>query len=133
MSEENLSLMNRLATTKNPYQGKFKKVLCVCSAGCLRSPTAAVVLSQEPYNFNTRAAGLEINFAIVPVDDVLLEWADEIVCMDVHQQIRLKEMIKTPKPVYNLSIGDCFEYRDPRLMEKIKQRYEAVIKEQPNA
>lgn len=119
-------LMNRISTAKNPYQGPTKKVLCVCAGGCLRSPTAAVVLSQEPYNFNTRAAGLEIDFAIIPVDRVLLEWADEIVCMDVHQQIRLKEMTK--KPVLNLSIPDRFEYRDPQLIKMIKQRYDDVIK-----
>lgn len=124
MSDE--YLMNRLACAKNEYQGKFKKVLCVCAGGCLRSPTAAVVLSQEPYNFNTRAAGIEVDFAIIPIDRVLLEWADEIICMDVHQQIRLKEMTK--KPVYNLSIPDRFEYRDPQLIKMIKQRYDDVIK-----
>ena len=127
MNEANF---NRLSTTKNPYQGKYKKVLCVCSAGCLRSPTAAVVLSQPPYNYNTRAAGLEVDFAIIPVDEVLLEWADEIVCMNVDQQIRLKEMTK--KPVLNLSIPDRFEYREPELMRTIKQRYDAVIAENKN-
>ena len=113
--------MNRLATTKNPYQGPYKKVLCVCLAGCLRSPTAAVVLSAPPFDYNTRSAGLETDFAIIPVDEVLLEWADEIVCMDVNQQIELKT--RTKKPVINLSIPDSFEYRDPRLLRLIKERY----------
>jgi predicted protein tyrosine phosphatase len=113
--------MNRMATTKNPYQGKFKKVLCVCSAGCLRSPTAAVVLSQEPFNFNTRACGLDIDFAIIPIDDVLIEWANEIVCMDKYQQIKLKE--KTNKAVICLNISDSYEYRDPELMRRIKEQY----------
>ena len=57
-------LMNRLANSSNRYQGEYKRVLCVCSAGLLRSPTAALVLSQEPYNFNTRAAGLDEAFAL---------------------------------------------------------------------
>ena len=52
-----MSLMNRLGNSKNPYQGDFKKVLCVCSAGLLRSPTAAWVLSNAPFNFNTREIG----------------------------------------------------------------------------
>ena len=115
------TLMNRLATTKNSYQGSYKKVLCVCSAGCLRSPTAAVVLANPPFNFNTRAAGIHADFAIIPVDEVLLEWADEIVCMDVNQQIELKT--RTKKPVINLSIPDRFEYREPELMQLIKSRY----------
>ncbi len=35
---------NRWGNIDNPYQGSAKKVLCVCSAGMLRSPTAANVL-----------------------------------------------------------------------------------------
>ena len=68
-----MSLMNRLANTHNHYQGDAKRVLCVCSAGLLRSPTAAFVLSQEPFGFNTRAAGIAEDFALIVVDDVLLE------------------------------------------------------------
>ena len=41
----------------NEYQGDYKRVLTVCSANMLRSPTIAHVLSAEPYNFNTRSAG----------------------------------------------------------------------------
>lgn len=115
--------MNRLGNSKNPYQGKYKKVLCVCSAGLLRSPTAAVVLSQEPFNFNTRACGLDVGFALIPCDKVLIEWADEIVCMDTYQEHCLKQM--TTKPVFCLSIGDSYEYRDPELMRMIKENYAA--------
>jgi len=32
------------------------------------------VLSQEPYNYNTRAAGIVDDYALVPVDEVLLNW-----------------------------------------------------------
>ena len=74
-------LMNRLANSSNRWQGKYKRVLCICSAGLLRSPTAAFVLSQEPYNYNTRAAGLTKEFALIPVDEVLLNWAQEVVCI----------------------------------------------------
>lgn len=113
--------MNRLANAANPYQGKFKKVLCVCSAGLLRSPTAAFVLSQEPFNFNTRASGLDPDFALIPVDDVLLAWADEIVCMSKSQSIELCE--QTNKPVICLDISDSFVYRDPELMRLIHVNY----------
>lgn len=109
---------NRKWNSKNPYQGKYKRVLCVCSAGLLRSPTVAWVLSNEPYNFNTRAAGLDVGHALIPVDDVLLEWADEIVCMDEYQQEVLKG--RTSKPVHNLKIGDNFEYRDKGLVKIIQ-------------
>jgi predicted protein tyrosine phosphatase len=118
-------LMNRLANASNRWQGKNKKVLCVCSAGLLRSPTAAFVLSQEPFNFNTRAAGLTKEFALIPVDEVLLEWADEIVCMDQKQELLLKSI--TTKPIICLGIPDNFAYRDPKLIELIKENYNKRI------
>jgi len=116
-------LMNRLANSKNPFQGKYKKVLCVCSGGILRAPTAALVLSQEPYNFNTRSAGLATEFALVPVDDVLLHWADEIVCMDDRQAQQILDMIDEPKSIVVLGIPDIYGYRDSELIEAIKASY----------
>jgi len=118
--------MNRKANSKNEYQGSYKRVLCVCSAGLLRSPTTAVVLSQEPYNFNTRPAGLVEEFALVFVDDILLEWADEIVCMEKNQKKELKK--RTKKPIVCLDITDSYAYRDPQLMKLIKERYDSLTK-----
>lgn len=115
--EENL---NRMYTAKNPYQGNIKRVLCVCSAGLLRSPTAARVLSQEPFNYNTRAAGTE-DYALIRVDEVLLHWADEIVCMTQEQTSKIMAM--TYKPVINLVIPDNYGYMDKELVELIKENY----------
>ena len=121
---------NRMWNCKNPYQGKYKKVLCVCSAGLLRSPTVAWVLSNEPFSFNTRAVGIDEGHALIPIDPVLIEWADEIVCMDVVQQITLKE--KTTKPVHSLGIGDSFDYRDPVLIEKATERLKQIFEGAPH-
>lgn len=114
--------LNRLSICKNKYQQNFKKVLCLCSAGLLRSPTAAVVLSQEPFNFNTRAAGCTKEYALIPVDEVLLEWADEIVVMEKVQELGLKPY--TEKPIICLEIEDKYPYRNPELIELIKTRYQ---------
>jgi predicted protein tyrosine phosphatase len=116
-----MSKMNRLGNSTNPFQGSYKKVLAVCSAGLLRSPTTAVILSQEPYNYNTRAAGLDPEFALIVVDDVLLHWADEVVCMTSAQQKKLKKM--TDKPIQCLNIDDNFEYRNKELINLIKANY----------
>ena len=123
-----MSLLNRLANVNNTFQkiNKHKRVLCVCSAGLLRSPTAALVLSQEPFNFNTRAVGLVDQFALIPLDKVLLEWADEIVCMEQDQKIALIDFTKHIsdfKPIICLDIEDNFEYRNPELMRLIKENY----------
>ena len=122
-------LMNRLANCTNRYQGEYKRVLCVCSAGLLRSPTAAFVLSQEPYNFNPRAAGLNPEFALVPVDRVLLEWADEIVVMSAQQAEQIRAMLEDEKPIVVLRIPDNFRYRDPELIQLIRESYDKHTKE----
>jgi predicted protein tyrosine phosphatase len=119
--------MNRISNATNPYQGKYKKVLCVCSAGLLRSPTVAVVLSQEPFNFNTRACGITKEFALIPLDKVLLTWANEIVCMDemqAHDISLLLDALGLSTKIISLNIEDSYEYRDPELMRLIRERYE---------
>lgn len=124
------SSINRLHNTTNPYQGSYKRVLCLCSAGLLRSPTAAHVLSQEPYNYNTRAAGCATEYALVPVDEALVVWAQEIVCMTEEQRDFL---VTHPilagalegRPIITLDIPDRFNYRDPELVELIHAKYAA--------
>lgn len=120
------STLNRIANVDNPFQGTFKRVLCVCSAGLLRSPTTAEVLSREPYNFNTRAAGIVPAFALIPVDDVLLAWADEVVCMEPWQAETLAKM--TEKRVVCLNIQDSHPFRNDALVAEIKQKYDEAAK-----
>lgn len=114
---------NRLWNCKNPFQNVHKKVLCVCSAGLLRSPTAAVVLSQPPYEFNTRAAGMDADHALIPIDEVLLEWADEVVCMTKDHKKALEKMTDTP--IVCLNIKDSYGYMDDNLVQLIKEAYPA--------
>lgn len=119
---------NRMWNSSNPHQGKYLKCLTVCSAGLLRSPTAALVLSQEPFNFNTRCVGIEKDFALIPIDDVVLAWADIIVCMTQDHEDELMTM--TNKPIYNLNIQDSFAYRDDKLMWLIKEKFTELYKGQ---
>lgn len=119
---------NRAYNAGNPWQGEFRRVLCICSAGLLRSPTAAVVLSQPPFDFNTRAAGIEESYALVPVDEVLVGWADEIVCMTRQHRVMLLEKFPSAsmKVINVLDISDNYEYRNPDLMRMIAERYAAA-------
>lgn len=119
---------NRMANTKNEFQGNAKRVLCVCSAGLLRSPTAAVVLAGEPFNYNTRAAGINAEYALVPVDEVLIHWADEIVCMEPdHAEILQKMVGEKNRPIFCLNIDDRYAYRDPDLVWLIQEKYKACL------
>lgn len=120
-----MSTMNRLASCHNQYQGKYKKVLCVCSAGLLRSPTAALVLGQPPFCYNTRAAGISEEYALVVVDDVLLEWADEVVCMQRDHAAAIEKM-GYKRSIYCLDIKDDFEYRNGHLQTLIARKYELL-------
>lgn len=117
--------LNALHNANNPYQGSYKRVLCVCSTGFLRSPTAAEVI-RDRFGHNTRACGTG-DYALIPLTDVLLHWADEIVCMDKRQAERVLDMMRSMgpggKPIINLEIPDSYEFRNPELIELIEKRY----------
>lgn len=143
MKELEYDKTSALLTSKNQYQGNYKRVLCVCSAGLLRSATAAFVLSNEPFNYNTRNCGTE-HYALIPITEVLIYWADEIVCMSELQEEKINKLVKSinesdlcisglpviiKKPIINLNIPDVFSYRDPRLIELIQQNYPIKLEE----
>ena len=125
-----MSTRNRLANAKNEYQGKSKKVLCVCSAGLLRSPTLAWVLSQPPYNYNTRAAGISKEYALIPVDDVLIHWADTIISVEPYVETQLLESFNTEqKELICLDVPDMYGYRDQELVSIIREQCEYALRD----
>jgi len=123
--------MNQMGVIDNRYQDyeTYKRVVTVCSAGCLRSPTAAVVLAMPPFNHNTRAVGHTDYYAIVTLSPTILAWADEFVVMENHMVWKVKAAYKEvfdrdcETPIVCLDIPDSFQYRDPELMAMIKDRY----------
>lgn len=132
-----MSTMNRIANVGNRFQGQYKRVLCVCSAGLLRSPTAALVLSQDPFNFNTRAVGISREYGLIPIESVHIHWADEIVTMENRHTEIVQNLIKNiglldsaPK-IIQLDIQDDYAYRDPTLIELIKNTYNEKAKNTP--
>lgn len=117
---------NRLANVTNRFQTPTHRVLCVCSAGLLRSPTAANVLHQE-YGFNTRAAGIAVEYALIPVDEALIEWADEIVWVerDVFEEGKQAfDLLLADKTNTVLAIPDRYEWNHPELRAIIKEQYD---------
>ena len=118
---------NRLWNVHNPAQSLRKKVLCVCSAGLLRSPTIAYVLSNPPYNFNTRSCGA-YDFGLIILDNVLLEWADEIVCASYSHEKIVKNKLIINKKIIVLDLPDIYDFRDPKLEKLIKKKYPHVNK-----
>lgn len=126
---------NQLGNVDNISQHpeKYKRVLCVCSAGMLRSATAARVLA-EKFNFNTRSVGTE-DYALVPVTELLLVWADEVVCMEKRHKNRIMDELRRDFPnnityvekleakMKVLNIPDDFEYMNEELQTMILKAY----------
>ncbi len=120
----------RIGNASNRYQGKYKRVLAVCSGGLLRSPTIAHTLAAEPYNYNTRSVGIDETYALNILDRVLLEWADEIVCADSEHEIEVRNRlmdIGLTKTIVNLKLPDVYPYRDRKLVHLIKKRYDQYL------
>jgi len=111
---------NRLWNASNPNQGDALKALCICSAGLLRSPTVAWILSNEPYNLNTRAAGSTKTFALIHADEVLLHWADILVFVNQEnydETFRDYEIESFEhKQIIILDLPDRYKTRDPELI-----------------
>jgi predicted protein tyrosine phosphatase len=111
------------AEKSHSFQGDYPKVLCVCSAGLLRSATASFVFSNPPFNFNVRCCGTE-EYALIPVTRELLLWADyAIVCAETHHAHKIEKMlenIEIERDIYSLNISDDYDYRDPDLIKLIE-------------
>lgn len=133
------STMNALHNVSNPHQGKEKRVLCLCSAGILRSARLAQILQQD-YNCNTRSAGVA-DYALILVNTALLMWADEIVCVEQEVYNQLMYDIKNTfanEPTQHiaiqtktiiLDIPDIYERMNPTLQRIIIEQYEEAINE----
>jgi len=106
----------------NPYQGHYTKVLFICSAGILRSATAAHVFAAKGYN--TRCAGSE-EYALIPVTGDLLLWADKIVF--VNKENYASVATKFPLEEFKgkikvLDISDQYNYMDPVLVNILERQ-----------
>lgn len=112
----------------NPYQGRDKKVLFVCSAGILRSATAARIYAKK---YNTRAAG-SASYALIPVSHELLLWADEVVFVNRENFLATKinydlDEIKNRGTIITvLDIPDDYEHMHPELIKHFEKQYEEL-------
>jgi predicted protein tyrosine phosphatase len=120
-------IFNETNPFKSSYEGQTPKWLFCCSAGLLRSPTAARI-AQEILGYNTRSCGIH-NWALVPFTLDLATWADQIVFVEqtLYQDIEhaytragLWTQIQDKSTYWN--IPDRYEYMHPELVEIVKQK-----------
>jgi predicted protein tyrosine phosphatase len=120
---------NRKHNAKNPAQGEAKKVLCVCSAGLLRSPTLAFVLAKE-LGYNTRACGSTSTFALIQLDEVLMHWADEIVFVNkenFQEALNNYESDLDEDKCVVLNIPDQYTFMHPDLQDHCLNQYKEKL------
>ena len=135
----------QIKVIENRHQGSAKRVLCLCSIGILRSPTAALQL-HKIYNYNTRSAGLDID-ALIPLSPQLFLWAQEIVVMEQEHLDMLQTLANqwVEDGIINqnmadyalertivLNIPDKYSYMDPELITLIIEKYDKDKKNNSN-
>lgn len=110
----------------NMCQGITSRYLFVCSAGLLRSATAAKVAHSLGYN--ARACGSE-NYALIPISVNLIYWANKIFfvneanylsALDTFKYDRVTLLLLEQKAVV-WDIEDIYNYNDSVLVGKITE------------
>lgn len=111
----------------NQYQGTHKRLVFVCSAGLLRSPTAAVVAAKLGYN--TRSCG-SADIALIRLSANLVEWADKIIFMNSQNRLEAAdtfshdgyymEILREKSVLWN--IEDDYDYMEAGLVREIEYR-----------
>lgn len=105
-------------------EGNAKRILFICSAGLLRSPTAAIIGHQQ-FGWNARSAGIE-DFALINVTDALLGWADCIICMTDDHKVKLLSQFShldiQPDTVEVLDIPDDYSWMDDTLVAILRDK-----------
>jgi predicted protein tyrosine phosphatase len=117
---------NQLYNVGNASQGSAKKVLTVCSAGLLRSATLQNFLIKE-YGYNVRNCGTVDAYALIPISEALVLWADEIVFVNKENYVNVYDELKKLKVLDKckvLDIPDIYNFNDPELIKICKEQYE---------
>lgn len=110
----------------NQYQGNAPRKLFVCSAGLLRSPTAANAAARLGYN--TRSCG-SANYALISISINLVHWAERIYFMQEENYLQAldaffgdretQDMIRNKAIVWE--IEDNYDFGDPWLTGRVTE------------
>lgn len=108
----------------NMYQGIASRYLFVCSAGMLRSPTAAAVAVKMGYN--ARSCG-SASYALIPLSVNLINWANRIYFVEENNFYQALETFEHNQEIVDIlhakseiwEIEDYYDYNDLGLTNKI--------------
>lgn len=107
-----------------PFQGKQHRMLFVCSAGLLRSPTAAAEAIKLGYN--SRSCG-SAEYALIPLSVNLIEWAETIYFLNDYNYAEALDTFRALPEYSNMlqkkaviwDILDNYDYGDPSLIHQV--------------
>jgi predicted protein tyrosine phosphatase len=103
-------------------------ILFVCTMARLRSKTASD-LFQSVTN-PCKYAGTDSE-ADIKITKELMDWADKIVCMEIHHRGKLRRKFKGYSPKMTVwDIPDIYEHMDDGLVSKLKIKYKKLRGEQ---
>lgn len=116
----------RDGVVKNPYQGKDKRIVFVCSMGILRSATGARIYAHK---YNTRTAGSWPD-ALIPLTPMLMAWADELVFVNQENYDNIINQLEGSMHTFVaskskvLNIPDKYPHMHPELIKAFEEQYE---------
>jgi len=114
------------APFNNEFQGIATRALFVCSAGMLRSATAAALGAKA--GLNTRSCGTE-EYALIPLTANLILWADKIYFVHPLNYMHALEIFQSYPNLYDAikkkaivwEIEDEYDYMNPELVKIISK------------
>lgn len=122
----NNQIFQLTAPYNNPYQGNDPRWLFVCSAGLLRSPTAAAIAIKR--GMNARACGSNPDYALIPLSANLIMWADRIFFVNEENYEQALQTFEGTKYYQSLvakatvwNLPDVYPYGNEELVELIEQ------------
>lgn len=105
------------------------RVLFVCTANNLRSPTAEAVFRDLP-GIECLSAGTDAG-APTPLSGALIASVDLIIAMEKHHRERIRKKFKERPAdgrIITLNIPDEYERNDPVLIELLKRKAGPIIR-----
>lgn len=104
------------------------KILFVCTANKLRSPTAQAVFAEHP-GIEARSAGLDAS-AAQPLTVDLVTWADRLFVMEPRQRDIIRKRFRQAlgsRPVIVLGIPDEYSFMQAELVALLKERVPPLL------
>ena len=102
------------------------KILFICNQNKHRSKTAEEIFK---YSFDVKSAGL---YTEHPVTQEQISWADLVVVMEDDQRKEISTRfpkLYLKKRIISLGISDIYRYKDPELIQILKEKMHDYLTE----